>query len=185
MVSWKKAFSNALLTGGAASVLSTIALSVCGLIEKRSAAGPSNAPSQWIWGERHGYRRRFSLRYTGVGYLVHHTMSTGWAVLHEKTFAERREKAAVPERLAYCAITAAVACFADYQIARGRFQPGFEKHLSRTSLFAVYAAFAFGLFAGGELTQVISRHRRARPPEQHVRRVVVRNRIHPHRDPLR
>jgi hypothetical protein len=153
MVSWKTAFSNALLAGSTASVFSTIVMSVLGLIEERSPAGPSNAPSQWIYGERQAYRRRFSLRYTGVGFLVHHTASIGWAVAHEKLFAERRQKARLPERIGHCALTAAFACFADYKIARGRLQPGFEKHLSRPALFAVYTAFALGLFAGGELTR--------------------------------
>ena len=182
MVSWKTALSNALVSGSTASVFSTIVMSACGLLEERSPAGPSNAPSQWFWGERQAYRRRFSLRQTGVGYLVHHGAATGWAAMHEKVFAERRQKASLPERLGHCALTAAVAYFADYKIARGRLQPGFEKHLSGPSLFAVYAGFALGLFAGGELTQVIARRRRTVRSEPHAHRAVVRHRIHPHRD---
>jgi hypothetical protein len=63
-----------------------------------------------------------------------------------------------------CAATAAVACFVDYRVARGRFQPGFEKHLDRGSLTLVYASFALGLFVGDWL-EVRRRRRGAHAPQ--------------------
>jgi hypothetical protein len=91
------------------------------------------------------HRRQPSFRYTLVGYAIHHVVSVGWAVLHEKHVADLFGKRSTGARFGAAAVTAAVACFVDYQIARGRAQPGFEKQLSRKSLFAVYAAFAAGL----------------------------------------
>jgi hypothetical protein len=41
--------------------------------------------------------------------------------------------------------TAAIACAVDFQVARGRLQPGFDKQLSRKSLALVYVAFGVGL----------------------------------------
>jgi hypothetical protein len=80
-----------------------------------------------------------------VGYAIHHIVSVGWAALHEKHVASLVEEKSSSARLGAAAVTAAIACFVDYQVAQGRAQPGFEKQLSRKSLFAVYAAFAVGL----------------------------------------
>jgi hypothetical protein len=146
-LTWREAFLQALVTGSVASMTSTAALSLCGLIEEGRWAAPNNAPSQWVWGEREAYRRRPSVRHTLVGYLVHHAMSIAWATVHAKCFSRPGECATTRARLVQSATTAAVACFVDYRVARGRLQPGFDKHLSRPSLAVVYASFALGLFA--------------------------------------
>jgi hypothetical protein len=80
-----------------------------------------------------------------VGYAIHHVVSLGWAVLHEKHVAALIERQSAPTRFLAGAATAAFACFVDFQVARGRAQPGFEKQLTRGSLLLVYAAFALGL----------------------------------------
>jgi hypothetical protein len=89
--------------------------------------------------------RRPSLRHTVTGFLIHHTMATGWALLHERAFGARKSVQTFPARLGRAAVTAAVANFVDYRLTPQRLQPGFERQLSRTSLVTVYAAFAIGL----------------------------------------
>ena len=145
MTTWKQAFSRAVVSGSAASVLSGIALAICGKLERNAPAGPLNGPSQWVWGERAARRRRASLRETAVGYAIHHGVSVGWATLHEKHVASLTEGRSLPVQLLAGAATAGLACFVDYGVARGRLQPGFEKQLSRKSLALVYLAFALGL----------------------------------------
>lgn len=142
---WGDAWRCALRSGSAASALSAGMLALCGKLERNSPAGPVNAPSQWVWGEREAYNRRASLRHTLVGYVVHHIASLGWATLHEKHVARLVEGRPLAVRLGAAGLTAAFACFVDYKVARGRLQPGFDKHLGRTSLLLVYAAFAAGL----------------------------------------
>jgi hypothetical protein len=147
MVSWNRAVRRGALSGTAASLLSALALAACGRIESGTAAGPNNGPSQWIWGRRAARVRRATWRHTAVGYGVHHLMSMGWATLHEKQVASPTATS-LASHLGRGAITAAMACFVDYQVAPRRLQPGFDKQLSRKSLFVVYAAFAVGLALG-------------------------------------
>jgi hypothetical protein len=145
MNEWKQVSKSAVVSGALASVLSALVLALCGRIENRSAAGPINGPSQWIYGRRAAHRRLPSLRHTLAGYLIHHLMATGWAVLHERLFGTRKAAQTVAQRLARAALTAAVANFVDYRLTPKRLQPGFEAQLSKASLAAVYAAFALGL----------------------------------------
>jgi len=135
----------ALASGAAASLLSTAVLTLCGHLENRRPAGPLNGPSQWIHGGWAATLRRPSMRYTVTGFLIHHAMATGWALLHERVFGARKSAQPLTRRLGRAALTAGVANFVDYRLTPKRLQPGFEKQLSRTSLLAVYAAFAIGL----------------------------------------
>jgi hypothetical protein len=145
VTSWRTAWQRALWSGSTASLLSAAVLALCGKLENDAAAGPLNGPSQWIWGERAGHRRGPTWRHTAVGYAIHHAASLGWATLHEKHVARLAEGRAPSVRVAAAALTAIFACWADFRIARGRLQPGFEKQLSRPSLLLVYSAFALGL----------------------------------------
>ncbi|HET9864847.1 MAG TPA: hypothetical protein VFP37_15495 [Steroidobacteraceae bacterium] len=149
----------ALVSGASASLLSTAALALCGHLENRRPAGPVNGPSQWIYGRWAASVRTPSLRHTLTGFLIHHAMATGWALLHERAFGADKSAQTFPGRLGRAAVTTAVANFVDYQLTPKRLQPGFEKQLSRRSMFAVYAAFAVGL-------ALVVRPRRAarRPP---------------------
>lgn len=158
-VSWQQALRRALTSGAAASVLSTIALVLCGRRDGGTAVGPINGPSQWVWGERAAYKRGASLRHTALGYAIHHLTSVGWATLYEKHVADLAAGKSLPLRIAACSATAAVACWVDYRVAFGRLQPGFEKQLTRTSLFLVYASFAMGLAAGHSLRSPTSNRR--------------------------
>ena len=145
MRTWTTALHSAVRSGSAAAVLSAATLAACGKVERNAAAGPLNGPSQWIWGEAAALRRGASWRHTAVGYSIHHVTSVGWATLHEKHVAGLVAGRSLGVRFLASAATAAVACFVDYKVARGRLQPGFDKQLSRRALFLVYAAFALGL----------------------------------------
>lgn len=157
---WKEAFYRALISGSAASILSSFVLAWRGRQESGSAAGPINGPSQWIWGPSAARKRRASLRHTATGYAIHHSASVGWATVYEKHVAGLTAGKPLPQRLLACSAMAAFACFVDYRIARGRLQPGFEKQLSRGSLLMVYGAFALGLALGPDVT---ARSARLRP----------------------
>src|SRR4051812_20952514 len=147
MERWSDIARRAALSGAAASLLSASVLALCGWIENRSAAGPLNGPSQWLFGRRAAYRRDPSARHTLTGFAIHHATATGWALMHERIWGERKIEQSTAQRLGRAAITAAVANFVDYQLTPKRLQPGFEAQLSRTSLAFTYAAFAVGLAA--------------------------------------
>jgi hypothetical protein len=138
--SWPEALRDALVSGTAASLASTVALALSGRRELGDAAAPLNAPSQWVWGRHAKYRDGFTLRHTGVGYAIHHLASIFWAVFYEKARRGRPLQAA--------AVTSAVASVVDFRLTPRRLHPGFEKRLSRRALLGVYAAFALGLAAG-------------------------------------
>jgi hypothetical protein len=142
--SWATAARRALVSGSIASLLSTATLAACGRIENRNAAGPINGPSQWLWGRRAARARRPSLRHTLVGHAVHHVCACGWALVHER-FLQGKPNDPASARMAKAAATAALAAFVDYRVTPKRFQPGFDVHLAKPSLFAAYAAFALGL----------------------------------------
>ncbi len=144
-MTWREAFDRALVSGSTASLLSAVALAACGKIECGTPFGPQNGPSQWVWGERAAYRRDASLRHTAVGYGIHHMSSLLWATLHEKHVARLVRDKPFAAKLAAAGLTALVANVVDFQLTPRRLKPGFEKQLSRKSLFAVYAAFALGL----------------------------------------
>jgi len=139
--SWQQA----LVSGAVASVLSAAVLAICGQIENRRPAGPLNGPSQWVYGRWAARMRGPSVRHTLTGFLVHHVMATGWAVLHERFLGRHKTQQTVPQRLARAGLTAGVANFVDFQLTPRRLRPGFETQLSRKSLLVVYAAFAVGL----------------------------------------
>jgi hypothetical protein len=158
MTTWKQALGHARWSGSSAAILSGIALAVCGKVERNSAAGPLNGPSQWLWGERAARRRRASIRETAAGYAIHHAVSIGWAMVHEKYAARRRGSLA--SDLAAAGITGAIACFMDYAVAHGRLRPGFEQHLSNGSLALVYGAFALGLLLDRSRSGALARRTR-------------------------
>ncbi len=147
-MTWREALRRGALSGTVASLLSSVALALCGRIAAGTAVGPVNGPSQWAWGEHAAHVRRATWRHTALGYAIHHLMSVGWATLHEKHFANPPHGRSTASRLAAGALTSAAAAFVDYRVVPRRFGPGFEKQLGRPSLVAVYAAFALGLALG-------------------------------------
>jgi hypothetical protein len=161
---WRDAWSDALVSGSIAAILSGVALAVCGELERKAAAGPLNGPSQWVHGRLAAHRRRPSFEHTVVGYAIHHVVSIGWATLHEKHVAGLYGGRSAAAHFGAAAVTAALACSVDYRLAQGRARPGFEKQLSRKSLFAVYAAFAVGLAIRPVAGQVAGASRICRNP---------------------
>lgn len=145
MNSWSRSARQAIFSGAAASLLSAVVLAVCGKLERGTAAGPINGPSQWVHGRWAAHVRTPSLRHTVVGFLIHHAMATGWALLHERVFGANKGAQPFRQRVGAAALTGGAANFVDYQLTPKRLQPGFEQQLSRGSLLLVYAAFAVGL----------------------------------------
>ena len=133
------------LSGAIAAVLSSVVVAACSACEARAPFAGVNAASQWFWGRRAKRHVGPSWRYTMVGYLVHHFSSLLWAGIYEAWCVHRP----APPRVlaARAAAVATAACVVDYTITPPRFRPGFERHISRTSIAAVYVAFGVGLFA--------------------------------------
>jgi hypothetical protein len=151
MKPWKDAARDALVSGSAASVLSTAALATCGAAEVGRPLAPTNAVSHWLFGARATRANRFSWRHTVLGYLTHHSASVFWALWYEKLFGARRPRETAAQALGDAAAIALLACFVDYRLTPRRLMPGYEQRLSRRSLAVVYAAFALGLALGGTL----------------------------------
>jgi hypothetical protein len=139
---------DALVGGALGSVLSTVALMAAGKRETGSLYAPTNASSQWIWGDDALQQDGPSLRYTLTGYLIHHASAAMWAAIHSRLWGQRPD-ARSPMRAATGAVAAAAAaCFVDYRLTPRRLTPGFEHRLSRQSMALVYAMFAAGLALG-------------------------------------
>jgi hypothetical protein len=136
---------DALMSGTAASLTSAAALMAGSKIRDGSWAGGLNGPSQWLWGESEAYTRRATFQHTAVGYVIHHSTSIFWAVLHETVFGGSRKKKPVLQHCTEAIASAATAYVVDYHMTPRRLRPGFEKHVSSTGMVATYAAFAAGL----------------------------------------
>jgi len=134
------------LSGAIAAVLSSVVVAACSACEAHAPFAGVNAASQWFWGRRAKRHTRPSWRYTAVGYLVHHFSSLLWAGVYEAWSLSRPARPRV--LAARAAAVATAACVVDYTITPRRFRPGFERHINRTSMAAVYVAFGVGLFAG-------------------------------------
>jgi len=148
MENWSDSLRRGALTGSVASATSAAALALCSQKENHSPFSAVNAVSHWLWGDRAARKDQPSLRYTLLGYGIHHASAVFWGVLFERWFrhvlARRRP---VPTAAAGTAM-AAVACFVDYKMTPKRLHPGFEQRLSTGSLALVYAAFGAGLALG-------------------------------------
>ncbi|WP_018987448.1 hypothetical protein [Methylophilus methylotrophus] len=145
---WPEAIHHGLMSGAAASVLSTAALSVLGKMEAGDVHAPTNAISHWIWGDVAASKNGFQSKYTIPGYVIHHASAVFWAVLLERYYGQALDKSNHARILEAAGATAAIACFTDYKLTPHRLQPGFEMRLSKPSLLLVYASFAIGLAWG-------------------------------------
>lgn len=146
---WIRAIRDGFVSGAVASIASTIALLLLGRFELGRWAAPVNGPSQWIWGKYAPYENRFSLRYTIVGYAVHHAASVFWAILFEK-LRQRLSPDGKPEPvLVPAAVISTAAYTIDFHLTPERLTPGFQHRLSNHSLLIVYVTFGLGLAAAG------------------------------------
>ena len=160
--SWSSAIYNSLVSGSIASITSAIVQSLRGKAELGKPAAPVNGPSQWIWGVHAPHQDHFSLRYTIVGYGVHHATSIFGALWYEKFRQQLPPAESTATVLAPAIATAAAAYAVDFHFAPKRLTPGFERRLSQRSLLRVYGSFALGLAATG-LTDLLSSSRPNRP----------------------
>lgn len=137
-----------LIAGGAASLVSTLVLVWRGQREVGSYSAPTNATSHWLWREEAFGVHVPTWRHTAIGYAIHHGTATFWAVLYAWLHGNRPAARTLPAALTNAAVASAVACTVDYTLTPKRLTPGFEHHLSKTSMALVYAGFALGLAAG-------------------------------------
>jgi hypothetical protein len=144
----KQAIVKGMLPGALASMASAAVLAWRARSETGSMFAGTNAISHWLWGDQAFRRDAPSLKYTLVGYTIHHASSLLWASLFEQAAGRMLERRSVGTTVAAAGAAAAVACFADYQLTPQRLRPGYEERVSRGSLAMVYAAFGLGLAAG-------------------------------------
>ena len=160
ITTWGHVFRKSLISGSVASIASAISLSLLGKGELNKSAAPINGPSQWVWGKHAPYKNRFSLRYTLVGYLIHHAASIFWAMEYEKTRERLSTSKKTPSVLVPAALAAVSAYTVDFHLTPKRFTPGFENRLSKKSLYIAYGTFALGLAAPALLAHYrVSRRR--------------------------
>jgi hypothetical protein len=144
MGTWIK---DTLTTGAVATASTTAAVAVLGNIEGGSATAPINAVSHILWGDSAATKEQFDARHTLAGAGINAVAVTGWAGLHQ-LFMPRKGRASVQRAVLAGVVTAAVAYVTDYHVVPNRFTPGFEKRLSSSALFGVYATLALSLAAG-------------------------------------
>jgi hypothetical protein len=144
MKSWNQAFADAVSTGSAASIFSTVALAVASKVEAGHPAAALNSTSHWLWGDERARTDEVSLRHTGVGFATHHASAYFWALLHERLVGDWADRSP-PAALAAGLGTAAVACLIDYTVTPHRLTPGFELRLSRPAMAIGYLAFGLGI----------------------------------------
>jgi hypothetical protein len=143
----QRTVTSALTSGLSAGLLSGVLLAWRGRVDNRSAYSALNAPSHWLWGDEALKHDEPSLRYTGVGTMVHQASSLLWSSVY--AWRRRRDRrpsaaAAVADAVAVTAVAAVV----DLAVVPRRFTPGFERRLSARSLVWVYGGFALGLAIG-------------------------------------
>ena len=148
MKKWKMVFSQGLLAGSLASLISTAVLVLAGRRESGSAAAPLNAVSHWYWGDEAFHQQEADLAHTAAGYLTHHVAATFWATLYAALASDRPALRTTPGIALGAAATSATACLVDFKLTPHRFTPGYEHRLSNRALLAVHAALAIGLAAG-------------------------------------
>jgi hypothetical protein len=167
---WSRLLKRSLVSGSIASIVSTAMISHRSNIDAISALSGTNATSHWLWGEKAKHKHDYSLRFTLIGYGIHHLCSVFWAVIFERNLiaqgavafddvAENLQQKAVVQKevapgpvqpssiMAKAALISLGAYTVDYYLIPKRFTPGFERHLNRKSMFCVYASFAVGLAA--------------------------------------
>ena len=144
---WWRIGLSALVSGTAASIVSTAALALLAHREGKSAFQPTNATSHWLHGDRAALHREPDTVHTLVGYATHHASALFWAVPFETWLAARPPRTTAGLLRDACAMSA-IAAAIDYGATPKRLTPGWELVLSKRSMAATYAAMALGLAAG-------------------------------------
>jgi hypothetical protein len=149
---WLRIGLSALVTGTAASVVSTAALALLAQAEGKSAVQPTNATSHWLHGDSAALHREPDAAHTLVGYVTHHASALFWAVPFEAWLAARPPRTTSELLRDACAMSA-IAAAIDYGVTLQRLTPGWELVLSKRSIAATFGAMALGLAAGALLAR--------------------------------
>ncbi|HEY2020209.1 hypothetical protein [Paraburkholderia sp.] len=150
----RAALRPALASGALAGLFSAATAAARSALESGSAFAPINAVTHCLWPRKALHQRDFSLRYTATGFAIHQASAIFWAVLFEALVD--RMVGSTPRRrpgatATAAAATAATAYVVDYKVVPARLTPGFDAHLSRGSLAAVYVALGAGLLTAALL----------------------------------
>ena len=149
---WLRIGLSALITGTAASIVSTAALVLLAQREGKSAFQPTNATSHWLHGDHVASHREPDIAHTLIGYATHHASALFWAVPFEIWLAARPPRTTTALLRNACMISA-IAAAIDYGATPKRLTPGWELVLSKRSMAATYGAMALGLAGGALVTQ--------------------------------
>jgi hypothetical protein len=144
---WLRIGLSALVTGTAASIVSTAALALLAQGEGKSAFQPTNATSHWLHGNGAASHREADAVHTLIGYATHHASALFWAVPFEAWLAARPPRTTAGLLRDACAMSA-IAAAIDYGVMPKRLTPGWELVLSKRSIAATFGAMALGLAAG-------------------------------------
>jgi hypothetical protein len=142
---------NTLITGGIASLATTVAASLFSKAEGKSAARPINAVSHIAWGEEATHRSEPSVKYTLTGALLNTAAVMSWGLVQEVLLGRFARKKSVPKALAAGAAVSGLAYVTDYHVVPKRLTPGFEDTLNKKSLAGIYAVLAVSLALGAML----------------------------------
>jgi tetrahydromethanopterin S-methyltransferase subunit C len=148
MDNWKTVIIKGMAPGALAGIASAGVLAACAKRETGSAFAGINAVSHCLWGDEAFRRSRASLRYTLVGYAIHHASAHCWASIFEQVAGPVLARRSPSSTIAAALAASAFACLVDYSVTPQRLRPGYEKRVSPTALALLYAALGVGLAAG-------------------------------------
>ncbi|MFL9963777.1 hypothetical protein PQR02_22455 [Paraburkholderia sediminicola] len=138
----------AVIPGSAAASTSALVAAVRATGDGSTPYAPFNAVTHWIWPRRAFAETGPSVRFTLSGLAIHYAAAIFWGALFESLLIRRyRNQQASSDPVAVAGTAATVATVAyvvDYHGVPKRLTPGFEAHLSKRSIFYVYAGFAAG-----------------------------------------
>lgn len=143
---------SALISGTAASLLSTAALALLARAEGKGAYQPTNATSHWLHGDGAARQRDADVAHTLVGYGTHHASALFWALPFQIWLVARPPRTRL-DLLRDASAMSAIAAAVDYGITPRRLTPGWELVLSKRSMLATFGAMALGFSAGALLAQ--------------------------------
>ncbi len=142
------AIYNIMATGLVAGSLTTVAVMIFATLERKSPFFPVNAISHMAFGDK-AFVSRPSSKFSTTGLILNLVAIISWAAVQEGLFWLTGWPS---HSLAYAWLAAlivtAVAYVVDFYIVPKRLTPGFERVLSRRSLYFTYLVLALGLAVG-------------------------------------
>ncbi|HJP83864.1 MAG TPA: hypothetical protein VJ835_10210 [Fimbriimonadaceae bacterium] len=138
-------WGHVLATTAITTIATSIAVSILGRDETGSAAAPLNATSHIVWGDEAAEHDEVDVKHTLLGTVLNAGAMASWSLLQEWLLSKWVRKNPRVRSIAAGALTSTVAYAVDYFVVPKRLTPGFEKRLSKKSLFSTYVAFALAL----------------------------------------